>query len=110
MDPQFAAVLNTMAYAHARLGEMEQAEAYLNRYAAAAPGDANPFDSMGELCFDMGDLDRSRANFERALAVRPDFNSHVKLAYLAALRRGLRWGGRKSCPGGLRCRGILATW
>jgi tetratricopeptide (TPR) repeat protein/tRNA A-37 threonylcarbamoyl transferase component Bud32/TolB-like protein len=86
LDPQFAAVLNTMAYAHARLGEMEQAEEYLNRYAVAAPGDANPFDSMGDLCFDMGDLERARVNFERALAVRPDFNSHVKLAYLAALR------------------------
>jgi tetratricopeptide (TPR) repeat protein len=86
LDPQFASVLNTMAYAHARLGEMGEAEAYLDRYASVCPQDANPFDSMGDLCFDMGDLDRSRANFERALAARPDFNSHVKLSYLAALR------------------------
>ena len=40
----------------------------LQRYATLAPGDANPFDSMGELLFTMGRLDEAIEQYERYLS------------------------------------------
>jgi tetratricopeptide (TPR) repeat protein/predicted Ser/Thr protein kinase len=95
IDPNFGYALNMLAYTYAEMGEPEKALKMFERYAAAQPGDANPLDSMGDLYFLTGKFDKARAKYEQALAIRPEFPSTWKLAYLYAMEGdyelALRW-------------------
>jgi tetratricopeptide (TPR) repeat protein len=77
------------------MGEKEKAIATFERYATAQPGDANPLDSMGDLFFLTGDFGKARAKYQQALAVKSDFPSIWKLAYLYAMdgdyAAAIRW-------------------
>ncbi len=85
VDPNFGYALNLLAYTFADMGEKDKALATFDRYAAAQPGEANPLDSMGDLYFSTGEFDKARGKYQQALAVRPDFPSAWKLAYLYAM-------------------------
>jgi tetratricopeptide (TPR) repeat protein len=95
IDPDFGYALNYLAYTYAEMKEFDKAIRTFERYAAAQPGDANPLDSMGDLYFMTGEIDKARAKYQQALAVRPDFPSAWKLAYLYAMdgdySAALRW-------------------
>jgi tetratricopeptide (TPR) repeat protein len=95
IDPEFGYALNLLAYTYAEMGSFDKALQTFERYAAAQPDDANPFDSMGDLNFLVGKFDRAREKYEAALAVRPGFASSWKLAYLHALNgdyaQAVRW-------------------
>jgi tetratricopeptide (TPR) repeat protein len=83
LDPAFAPALNMLGYEQLYAGRYDEALEYLERYAAASPGDANPFDSMGEVYFDMGDLEHSIARYREAVEVKPDFFSAMRnIAYV----------------------------
>ena len=86
LDPNYSAALNNLAYRYAEMGDYTKAIEYLKRYIVAAPGDANPFDSMGDLYFRMGQLDDALKQYREALFVKPDFMSSAKIAYIYALR------------------------
>jgi tetratricopeptide (TPR) repeat protein len=87
LDPNDGLALNQLAYAHADLGDLERALEYAERYASVLPGDANPLDTMAEMCFRMGRLDEAIARYEEALAIKPDFRfAEWGLAYVHALR------------------------
>jgi serine/threonine protein kinase/tetratricopeptide (TPR) repeat protein len=86
LDPQFGPALNMMAYVHGDIGEFEKADEYLKRYAAVLPGDANPFDSIGELYIRIGRLNKAINKYKEALEVRPDFGSEWRIAYTYALQ------------------------
>jgi tetratricopeptide (TPR) repeat protein/predicted Ser/Thr protein kinase len=85
IDPAFGYALNLLAYTHAEMGEIEKALKMFDRYAAAQPGEANPLDSMGDLYFLTGKFETARSKYEQALAIRPQFPSAWKLAYLHAM-------------------------
>jgi serine/threonine protein kinase/Tfp pilus assembly protein PilF len=95
LDPDFGYPQNLLAYAYAEMGEKDKAIAMFERYAASHPGEANPLDSMGDLHFLYGEFDKARAKYQQALAVRADFPSQWKLAYLYAMDgdydAALRW-------------------
>ncbi len=95
IDPNFGYALNLLAYTYGDLGEKDKAIATFERYAAAHPGEANPLDSMGDLFFLSGAFDKARTKYQQALAIRPDFPSTWKLAYLYAMdgdyEAALRW-------------------
>jgi len=95
IDPDFGYALNLLAYTYNDMGEKDKAIAMFDRYAAAQPGDANPLDSMGDLYFLSGEFTKARGKYQQALAVRPDFPSTWKLAYLYAMDgdydASLRW-------------------
>jgi serine/threonine protein kinase/tetratricopeptide (TPR) repeat protein len=95
IDPDFGYALNNLAYAYAETGETDKAIKTFDRYAAARPGDANPLDSMGDLYFLTGNFPAARLKYEQALAIRPEFPSSWKLAYLHAMEgdydQALRW-------------------
>jgi serine/threonine protein kinase/tetratricopeptide (TPR) repeat protein len=86
LDPDFGPALNMMAYVHGDIGEFEKADMYLKRYADVLPGDANPFDSIGELYIRLGRLDEAVNKYLEALDVRPDFGSEWRIAYTYALK------------------------
>jgi len=85
IDPSFGYALNLLAYTYVDMNEIEKALKTFDRYAAAAPGDANPLDSMGDLYFLTGKFDVARAKYQQALALKPGFASTWKLAYLYAM-------------------------
>jgi len=86
LDPDFGFVLNHLAYVFGSRGDFERALSLLQRYAAVSPGDANPFDSLGEMYFLMGRLDEAVEKFKEALAVKPDFGAEWRIAYIYALK------------------------
>jgi tetratricopeptide (TPR) repeat protein/TolB-like protein len=86
LDPSYGAALNNLGYAYARRGEYQQALEAFERYAAAYPADANPYDSMGEMFYFMGRLDDAIAKFKEALDIRRDFGSAIGISYVHALK------------------------
>jgi tetratricopeptide (TPR) repeat protein len=86
LDPHHGVALYKIAYAYMEIGDYASAMEYFKRYAAVSPGDANPFDSMGDLYFRMGELDEAIAQYREALFVKPNFYpSYGKIAYIYAL-------------------------
>lgn len=86
LDPSYGPALNQLGYAYAQRGEYQQALEAFERYAAAYPADANPYDSMGEMFYFMGRLDDAIAKFKEALDIRPDFGSAIGISYVYALK------------------------
>ena len=95
LDPNYGHALNQLAYCHLFKNEFEKALEYFRRYASISPGDANPFDSMGEAYFRMGSLDESIEKYKEALEVKPDFGSEWRISYIYALKQdyeeAMRW-------------------
>ena len=83
LDPNYAAPANGLSYIYAAQGLYDKAIETQKRYADLSPGDANPFDSMGEIYFIMGDCAKSIASYIRALQIQPSFFlSNAGLAYV----------------------------
>jgi len=95
LDPEYGYALNLLAYQYSNKNYFGKALEYFERYAFVSPGDANPFDSMGEMFFRMGKLDESIEKFKEALEVKPDFVSAWKISYIYALKEdygeALKW-------------------
>ncbi|UCF78864.1 MAG: tetratricopeptide repeat protein, partial [Candidatus Eiseniibacteriota bacterium] len=96
LDPYYGLALNALAYEYIKTGDFGKAMSYFERYASVSPGDANPFDSMGELYLRMGRLDEAFSKYEEAIEVKSDFyGSYWSLSYIHALKEdyseALRW-------------------
>ncbi len=87
LDPNYGPTLNLLGYRYAEIGDYAKAIECFERYASVSPGDANPFDSMGDLYFRMGHLDEALIKYKEAIFIKPDFwGSSLKIAYIHALR------------------------
>jgi tetratricopeptide (TPR) repeat protein len=86
LDPKFGPALNLIAYAYGNLKKFDLAIQYFQEYAAVSPGDANPYDSMGELYFYMGKMDAAVEKYKEAIRIRPDFGSDYRISYVQAVR------------------------
>lgn len=87
LDPEYSEPLNQIAYQYMKKGDYARALSYFRRYATLSPDDANPHDSMGDLLWQMGKLDDALAEFEKALAIKPDFYvSAGKIAYIYCMK------------------------
>jgi len=87
LDPDFGPALNEAAYNCLQMGQPARAIPYLERYAAANPGDPNPQDSIAEMYMRTGRLDEAAAKYKEVLAAHPDFHlSWASLAYVFALQ------------------------
>ncbi len=86
LDPKFGPALNMIAYVYGNQEKYDLAIQYFKKYAAVSPGDANPYDSMGELYFRMGQFDDAVEKFKEALRIKPDFGSDNKISYILALK------------------------
>jgi serine/threonine protein kinase/tetratricopeptide (TPR) repeat protein len=87
LDPGYGWAMNELAYMYTDVEDFQKAFDYFKRYAAVSPGDANPVDSMGELYFRMGNMDKAVAKYKEALGIKPDFYyAYWELGYVSALR------------------------
>jgi len=86
LDPKDGMLLNQLAGVYAGRENYEKAFEYLERYVLVSPGDPNPFDTMGDVYNQMGQLDEAIAKYREAADVKPDFGSDLKMSYLYALK------------------------
>ncbi|MBP6978482.1 MAG: adenylate/guanylate cyclase domain-containing protein [Bacteroidales bacterium] len=87
LDPAFGEADNELAYIYFKRGDFSLALEYLEKYSALNPGDANPFDSMGDLLWRMGKLDEAIAKFRRAMEIKSDtWYAAAKMSYIYAMK------------------------
>lgn len=102
LDPSYGAALNQLGYSYVGRGEYQLALEAFERYAAVNPGDANPYDSMGEMYYFLGKLDDAIAKYKEAIEIKPDFGSTFGIAYVTALKEdydgAISWVNKLSGP------------
>jgi len=86
LDPTWSIMLNELGFVYISAGEPAKGEEILKRAAAAAPGEANPLDSLGYMCYGDGRLDEAVEYYKRALKVKPDFGCEEIIGYIEAVK------------------------
>jgi len=98
LDPSYGVTLDLLAYTHADMGNNEEALEYFKKYSYVSPGDAGPYDSMGELYFKMGRLDDAITKYKEALEIRPDFGAERWISYIYSVKgeytEAMNWTNR----------------
>jgi tetratricopeptide (TPR) repeat protein len=98
LDPNYGLVWNQLGYMYSDLGDFQKAIECFQKYASLSSWDANPVDSIATLHYRMGRLELAIAKYKEALAIKPDFGSGFKIAYIYALREdydeALSWIGQ----------------
>jgi tetratricopeptide (TPR) repeat protein len=83
VDALFKHAYNWLAYIYDDLDLIDSAIAALDEYLALAPGEANPYDSRGDILAGHGRIDEAIESFEKAIEIKPDFlASHTSLGYM----------------------------
>jgi tetratricopeptide (TPR) repeat protein len=85
LDPKFGPAVNLLAYTYGYQSRFDEAIKAFELYASISPGDANPYDSLGDLYFRMGRMDEAEEKYKEALRIKPDFGSSVRISYICAL-------------------------
>jgi tetratricopeptide (TPR) repeat protein/predicted Ser/Thr protein kinase len=83
MDPLHKLTYNQLAYAYNDLGEYEKSIWAINKYISIAPGEANPYDSRGDIYAQNGKLDLAIESYREALEIKPDM--YITIADLGVL-------------------------
>lgn len=85
LNPQFADAYNQLAYTYLRVDNRERSQWAIDRYSELTPGDANQFDSRGDLHAYVGEAEKAKAQYRRALQINPSFGDDNKLAFMYIL-------------------------
>ena len=75
IDANLTMAYNLLGYAHMRTGNLPEAETDFRHYTTQLPDDPNPHDSFAELLMKEGKFDQSIAEYQKALAIAPNFHS-----------------------------------
>lgn len=73
IDPLYKMAYNLLAYACNDAGDFERSLWAINQYIALAPGEANPYDTRGDLYAYNGQLDAAIESYKKASSIKPDF-------------------------------------
>ena len=88
IDPLYKNAYNMLAYTYEKQGDFEGSLWAINKYAAIAPDEANPYDTRGDLYAYNGQIEQAMASYQRALEVKPDFYpSLIKMGHMYLFRR-----------------------
>ncbi|WP_207431424.1 tetratricopeptide repeat protein [Sabulibacter ruber] len=74
LDPNFGAAYNLLGYAYTEKEDYAKAEEAFRNYIKAAPEEANPYDSMGDLLTKRGKHQEAIQNYKKAALLDPGFN------------------------------------
>jgi tetratricopeptide (TPR) repeat protein len=86
LDPEFGRAINLLASTFSDMKNYDKAIEYYNRYSSVFPGEADPFESLGDLYFKLGELNKALESFKKALEIKPEFGSGLRIAYIYALK------------------------
>jgi tetratricopeptide (TPR) repeat protein len=73
LDPGHGASINQLGYVYMNQGLYPEAIECFEKYTALMPGEPNPYDSMGDCYYNMGDMDSALTLYKEALNRKPDF-------------------------------------
>ncbi len=88
IDPLYKLAYNMLAYAYNELGDFEKSIWAINQYISLAPGEANPYDSRGDLYAYNGKLDQAIDSYQKALEIKPDFYASLMKLGCAYIFKG----------------------
>jgi tetratricopeptide (TPR) repeat protein len=81
LAPDYSTAFNILGYAYRQNEAYGDAENAFKKYIELIPNDPNPYDSYAELLLKMGRFDEAITQYNKALAVDPNFvNSHFGIA------------------------------
>jgi len=81
LAPNYSPAYNILGYAYRQAEDYANAESAFKKYIELIPNDPNPYDSYAELLLKVGRFDDSIVQYQKALAVDPNFfNSHLGIA------------------------------
>ena len=75
LAPNFPPTYSALGYCYQQQGNYSDAAAALKKYTELAPDSPDPYDSYAELLLKMGKFEESIAQYRKALAVDPHFES-----------------------------------
>jgi tetratricopeptide (TPR) repeat protein len=75
LDPRYGPAMNQLAYNAMAREKYKEALGHLASYTELAPHEPNPYDSMGDCYFRLGEIDSAAMMYKRALSHKPDFYS-----------------------------------
>ena len=88
IDPLYKNAYNMLAYTYEKGGDFEGSLWAINKYAAIAPDEANPYDTRGDLYAYNGQIEQAMNSYRQALEVKADFYpSLLKLGHMYLFRR-----------------------
>ena len=77
LDPDNGAYVDSLGWAHYRLGHLAQAREHLERAARLAPGDATIYEHLGDVYAALGDEVKAAEFYRRALQVADQDEENV---------------------------------
>jgi len=81
IDPLYRNAYNNLTYVYSERRDFANAIGTINQYISLAPGEANPYDTRGDLYASNGDPQMAIESYLQALKIKPDFSaSAFKLA------------------------------
>ncbi|UCE18792.1 MAG: protein kinase [Gemmatimonadota bacterium] len=96
IDPSYKLIYNELAYIYDRIGDADKSIWAINKYISLAPGEANPYDTRGDLYANKGKLRQAIESYKKALEIKPDFLvSLPKLGHMYLLN--LEYAKAESC-------------
>ncbi len=78
LDPDNGSYVDSLGWAHFRLGEYDRARTYLERATRLAPEDATVHEHLGDVYVALGELDKARTTYRRALELGEDNAEQVR--------------------------------
>jgi eukaryotic-like serine/threonine-protein kinase len=87
LDPKNESLLNSLSYAQAAAGNLKAALEANDQYMALRPNDPNPWDSRGEILYELNHDEEAVAAFRKVIELKPDFvgyQDYIKLATVYA--------------------------
>ncbi len=85
IEPSNKTIYNLLGYTYARLKKKQEAIGAINKYINLAPAEPNPYDSKGDIYAWFLEYDSSRAAYKKALNMRTDISTNVKLGLYSIL-------------------------
>jgi eukaryotic-like serine/threonine-protein kinase len=83
LDPKSETLLNVMGYAQANAGNLKAAIEANDQYIAVRPNDPNPWDTRGDIYFELNHDDEAIEAYRKVLELKTDFvgfQDYIKLA------------------------------
>jgi tetratricopeptide (TPR) repeat protein len=87
IDPSNRITHNYISLSYDKWGNFEKAIEANDKYIQAAPDEANPYDSRGQILANYGYIDDAIAAYKKAIEIKPDFvHALVRLGHLYIFR------------------------